>query len=78
MTLRLAIVMAGVLVGCHSALPPEDVKDLENAARTSAAAYRHASDGGPEGALIRATYCSVSAVIRDQKLDGYDGGVLCQ
>lgn len=74
----LAVGLALVLVGaCHSALPSEDAQKLDDALHSSAAAYRHASDGGAEGILIMTTYCSIAGVALDQKLEVYDGGVPC-
>ena len=69
-------VLACWMLGCGGGLPPEDVANVENAAKTSAAAYRYV-DGGPAGALIRATHCSVAAVIRNEKLPPLDAGIGC-
>jgi hypothetical protein len=71
------ILLCGVAIGCGGSLPPADVTDLENAARTSAYAYGHTA-GTPEGILIKATHCSVEAVIRNQKLPPFDAGIACE
>jgi hypothetical protein len=66
------------LVGCGG-LPAEDAKDVENAARSSAMAYRYVTDADSNQAmLLCATQASLQAVIRDQKLAPYDAGIPCQ
>jgi hypothetical protein len=73
----LAAIVAGLLLsGCAGGLPAADAANLENAARTSGYAYLH-EDGGPQSILIKATHCSVQAVIRNQKLPPYDAGIAC-
>jgi len=67
-----------VLAGCGGSLAQEDVTDLQNAAKTSAAAYHYQDAGTASAALIRATHCSVVAVLRDQKRDAPDSGIECQ
>lgn len=60
-------------------LSSESKKDIENAAKTSAAAYRYADAETPAGALIRASFCANAAVIRNENLEPVDGGsIQCQ
>jgi hypothetical protein len=72
---RAAIVLL-TLASCGGGLPDVDVANLENAARTSAAAYRY-EEAGAAHVLIFATHCSLQAVLRDQKLAPLDAGVPC-
>jgi hypothetical protein len=64
--------------GCAGGLPAEDVSNLENASRTTAAAYKYQDADTPAASLIRASHCSVQAVIRNEKLDAFDSGIPCQ
>jgi hypothetical protein len=66
-----------VCVGCGG-LPSEDAKDIENAARSSAMAYRYMDADSNPALLICATQKSVQAVIRDQHLEPFDAGIPCQ
>ena len=59
-------------------VPAEDVSNLENASRTTAAAYKYQDADTPAASLIRASHCSVQAVIRNEKLDTFDSGIPCQ
>jgi hypothetical protein len=68
-----------MLAGCGG-MSAESAKKVENAARTSAAAYRYegAADADtPAAALILTTHCSLEAVIRDEKLQPFDSGAPC-
>lgn len=65
-------------VACGRPLPVEDVNNLENAARSSAMAYKYMDADSNAGLLICATHRSVQAVIRDQQLAVYDSGIPCQ
>ena len=65
------------LIACGG-ISAESKTDIENAAKTSAAAYKYASDDTPAGALIRATHCSVQAVIRNESLKYIDSGISCE
>ncbi|MGA7119338.1 MAG: hypothetical protein WBY94_04530 [Polyangiaceae bacterium] len=67
-----------LLSSCAGGLPAEDVSNLENASRTTAAAYKYQDADTPAASLIRASHCSVQAVIRNEKLDTFDSGIPCQ
>ncbi len=78
MRLAFALIAAcAVVVACSHGLPPEEASHIETSARASAAAYRHASDGGAEAILIKTAHCEDQAVIRDMKLPAYDAGIGC-
>jgi hypothetical protein len=64
--------------GCGAQLSTEDVSNIENASKTSAAAYRYQDADTAAAALIRATNCSLQAVIRNENLDVPDSGIKCQ
>ncbi len=66
------------LAGCARGLPAEDAQDVENAAASSAMAYRYMDADSNQAILICATQRSVQAVIRDQHLDPFDSGTPCQ
>jgi hypothetical protein len=67
-----------VLLAACGGLSAESKKDIENAAKTSAAAYRYEDAATPAAALIRASHCANQAVIRIEKLDPLDSGIVCQ
>lgn len=78
---RLALALLLLAVGvaaCGGGLSQTDRDDLENAQRLDAFAYRYQDAATPGAALVRGAYCSTSAVIRDQKLSGFDAGIACQ
>jgi hypothetical protein len=66
------------LAACGGGLHSESKQDIENAAKTSAAAYRYMDADTPAAALIRASHCADQAVIRNEGLDPVDSGVPCQ
>jgi hypothetical protein len=65
-------------VSCSRGLPAEDAKDIENAAHSSAMAYKYLDADSNAAILVCATQAAVQAVIRDQKLDPFDSGTPCQ
>jgi hypothetical protein len=67
-----------MLAACGGGLSAESVQDIENAARTSAAAYKYEDASTPAAALIRASHCANQAVIRNEKLAPIDSGIACQ
>jgi len=75
--MRSRVLLLLVVVGCGG-LPAADAKDIENAARSSAMAYRYLDADSNQALLICATHRSVQAVIRDQHLDPFDAGIPCQ
>jgi len=78
MRARLVGCLLALLAECCGGLPAEDARDVENAARSSAMAYRYAGDADSNQALLLcATQASLQAVIRDQKLAPYDAGIPC-
>jgi len=74
----LRVLACVTLISCAGGLPAEDISNIENASRTSAAAYNYQDADTPAAALIRASHCAIQAVIRDQKLDTFDSGIPCQ
>ena len=77
--MKLVLVCAAMqVVSCGRVLPVEDVNNIENAARSSAMAYKYMDADSNGAQLICATHRSVQAIIRDQKLDAYDSGIPCQ
>ena len=65
------------VAACGAALSAEDQGALHDAAQLSAMAYGH-SDGGPERALIRGSYCAVEGVQLRQHLQPVDAGIQCR
>jgi hypothetical protein len=63
---------------CARGLSDANREELRSAAKLSGMAYGHADAGTPFAALSRGAYCSVAAVIRDQKIDPVDAGIACQ
>ena len=76
--MRFALVAAVLVIGCGRGLPAEDATDVENAAVSSALAYKYLDADSNAAILICATHRSVQAVIRDQKLAPVDAGIPCQ
>jgi hypothetical protein len=64
-------------ISCGGSLAQEDVTNIENAVRTSAAAYKYEDASAPAAALIRASHCSLKAVVRNEKLAPFDSGIDC-
>ena len=63
---------------CGGGMTTESKTDVENATKTSAAAYRYMDADTPAAALIRASHCANQSVIRNEKLDPVDSGIPCQ
>lgn len=74
--LLLLVVAAGT--GCGSSLSDADKAGLVTAARLNGMAYAYQDAASPSAALERGAYCATSAVIRNQKIAGPDGGIACQ
>lgn len=58
-------------------MSPESAKDVENAARATAQAYKHQDAEAPESMLTFSAHCAIQSVIRNEKLPPYDGGISC-
>jgi hypothetical protein len=74
----LLVIATLAAVSCSRGLPDADVHNIENAAHSSAMAYKYLDADSNAAILVCATQASVQAVIRDQKLDPFDSGTPCQ
>jgi hypothetical protein len=65
------------MLGCGSSLAPTSKANLTNAARLTERAYFYQDASSAAGALDRGAFCSIQAVLRDEKLGQIDSGVNC-
>ena len=63
--------------GCGTTLASTTEANVENAARLTAASYRHQDAGTAGAALIREAYCDVAKVLADEKFPPVDAGIPC-
>jgi hypothetical protein len=75
--MRYMLVTLLFATGCTAHLVSTTRTNLVNAAHLTEASYHYLDAGSAPAALERGAFCSINAVLRDEKLGPLDSGIVC-